>query len=72
MAGGGSSGHGRTVRVVRKIQTQGVHHITLVGAKRQGSIDFWEGLLGMPSSSSSQTSTTSPRATCISTRVTAG
>jgi catechol 2,3-dioxygenase-like lactoylglutathione lyase family enzyme len=34
--------------VVRKIQSQGVHHITLVGADRQTSIDFWEGLLGMP------------------------
>ncbi len=33
---------------MRKIQTQGVHHITLVGAKRQPTIDFWEGLLGMP------------------------
>jgi glyoxalase family protein len=33
---------------VRKIQTQGVHHITLVGADRQTSIDFWEGVLGMP------------------------
>ena len=33
---------------MRKIQTQGVHHITLVGAKRQTSIDFWEGILGMP------------------------
>jgi catechol 2,3-dioxygenase-like lactoylglutathione lyase family enzyme len=33
---------------MRKIQAQGVHHITLVGAKRQTSIDFWEGLLGMP------------------------
>ena len=32
----------------RKIQTQGVHHITLVGADRQTSIDFWEGVLGMP------------------------
>ena len=27
---------------MRKIQVQGVHHITLVGAKRQTSIDFWE------------------------------
>jgi catechol 2,3-dioxygenase-like lactoylglutathione lyase family enzyme len=25
-----------------------VHHITLVGAGRQTSIDFWEGVLGMP------------------------
>ena len=32
----------------RKIQTQGVHHITLIGADRQSSIDFWEGVLGMP------------------------
>jgi len=33
---------------MRKIQTQGVHHITIVGADRQTSIDFWEGVLGMP------------------------
>jgi glyoxalase family protein len=33
---------------MRKIQSQGVHHITIVGAGRQTSIDFWEGLLGMP------------------------
>ena len=33
---------------MRKIQVQGVHHITLTGAGRQVSIDFWEGLLGMP------------------------
>ena len=33
---------------MRKIQVQGVHHITIVGADRQTSIDFWEGVLGMP------------------------
>jgi glyoxalase family protein len=33
---------------VRKLQSQGVHHITIVGAGRQTSIDFWEGVLGMP------------------------
>ena len=33
---------------LRKLQSQGVHHITLVGADRQTSIDFWEGVLGMP------------------------
>ncbi len=33
---------------MQKIQTQGVHHITIVGAARQISIDFWEGVLGMP------------------------
>lgn len=30
------------------IPTQGVHHITLVGASREISIDFWQGVLGMP------------------------
>lgn len=33
---------------MQRIQVQGVHHITLVGADRQSSIDFWEGLLAMP------------------------
>jgi catechol 2,3-dioxygenase-like lactoylglutathione lyase family enzyme len=33
---------------MNKLQTQGVHHITLVGADRRTSIDFWEGVLGMP------------------------
>jgi catechol 2,3-dioxygenase-like lactoylglutathione lyase family enzyme len=33
---------------MRKLQSQGVHHITLVGADRRTSIDFWEGVLGMP------------------------
>src|SRR5687767_106583 len=33
---------------MRKLQSQAVHHITLVGAGRQVSIDFWEGVLGMP------------------------
>jgi glyoxalase family protein len=33
---------------MRKLQAQGIHHITLVGADRQTSIDFWEGVLGMP------------------------
>ena len=33
---------------MRKLQTQGVHHITLVGANRETSIGFWEGVLGMP------------------------
>ena len=33
---------------MRKLQTQGVHHITITGADRQTSIDFWEGTLGMP------------------------
>ncbi len=29
-------------------QSQGVHHITFNGADRQTSIDFWQGILGMP------------------------
>jgi catechol 2,3-dioxygenase-like lactoylglutathione lyase family enzyme len=33
---------------MRRLQSQGVHHITIVGADRRTSIDFWEGLLGMP------------------------
>jgi catechol 2,3-dioxygenase-like lactoylglutathione lyase family enzyme len=31
-----------------KLQSQGVHHITICGADRRTSIDFWEGVLGMP------------------------
>ena len=34
--------------LVRKLQSQGVHHITIVGADRNTSIGFWEGVLGMP------------------------
>ena len=30
------------------LQTQGVHHITLVGSNRQAVIDFYSGVLGMP------------------------
>ncbi len=33
---------------LKKIQTQGLHHVTIMGADRQTSIDFWEGVLGMP------------------------
>lgn len=33
---------------MRKLQSQGVHHITLTGTDRQTTIDFWEGVLGMP------------------------
>jgi catechol 2,3-dioxygenase-like lactoylglutathione lyase family enzyme len=32
---------------MRKLQVQGVHHITITGADRQTSLDFWEGVLGM-------------------------
>ena len=32
---------------MKRIQVQGVHHITLVGSSRQSAIDFWQGLLGM-------------------------
>jgi catechol 2,3-dioxygenase-like lactoylglutathione lyase family enzyme len=33
---------------VSKIQAQGVHHITFVGSNREATIDFYEGVLGMP------------------------
>jgi len=39
---------GDLVISMKKLQTQGVQHITLIGADRQTSIDFWEGVLGMP------------------------
>ena len=33
---------------MKKVQVQGVHHITIVGSTRQSAIDFWQGALGMP------------------------
>ena len=33
---------------MKKVQVQGVHHITLVGSTKQSAIDFWQGALGMP------------------------
>lgn len=33
---------------MKKIQVQGLHHITIVGSTRQSAVDFWQGLLGMP------------------------
>jgi catechol 2,3-dioxygenase-like lactoylglutathione lyase family enzyme len=33
---------------MRKLQSQGLHHVTITGTDRRTSIDFWEGLLGMP------------------------
>jgi catechol 2,3-dioxygenase-like lactoylglutathione lyase family enzyme len=33
---------------IAKIQAQGVHHITFVGSNREATIDFYEGVLGMP------------------------
>ncbi len=33
---------------MKKLQAQGLHHITMMGADRATSIAFWEGLLGMP------------------------
>ena len=31
-----------------RIQAQGVHHITFVGSNREATIEFYEGVLGMP------------------------
>jgi catechol 2,3-dioxygenase-like lactoylglutathione lyase family enzyme len=31
-----------------KIQAQGVHHITMVGSNREATIEFYQGVLGMP------------------------
>jgi len=33
---------------MKKIQIQGVHHITLVGSTKKSAVDFWQGVLGMP------------------------
>ena len=44
----GSGAAADSIRAMRQLQSQGVHHITLTGAGRQTSIDFWEGVLGMP------------------------
>jgi len=33
---------------MKRIQVQGVHHITIVGSTKQSAIDFWQGALGMP------------------------
>jgi catechol 2,3-dioxygenase-like lactoylglutathione lyase family enzyme len=30
------------------IQSQGVHHITMIGSNRDAIVDFYEGVLGMP------------------------
>ena len=30
-----------------KLQSQGLHHITMVGSNRESTIDFYEGVLGM-------------------------
>ena len=30
------------------IQAQGVHHITFVGSNREATIEFYQGVLGMP------------------------
>ena len=33
---------------MKKIQVQGVHHISIVGSTKQSAVDFWQGVLGMP------------------------
>jgi hypothetical protein len=57
---------------MRKLQVQGVHHITLVGADRQTSIDFWEGVLGMPFVFEQPNLDVPAKATSISTPATGG
>jgi catechol 2,3-dioxygenase-like lactoylglutathione lyase family enzyme len=33
---------------MKKLQVQGLHHISIVGSTKQSAMDFWHGLLGMP------------------------
>jgi hypothetical protein len=54
------------------IQAEGVHQVTLLGAHRQTSIDFCEGVLGMPFIFDQRTSTTPAKAISTSTRATGG
>ena len=49
---------------MKKLQVQGVHHITIVGSTKQSAIAFWQGVLWKcPSSSSSPTSANPTRTT---------
>ncbi len=34
--------------MMARMQVQGIHHITLVGSNRAATIDFYQGVLGMP------------------------
>ena len=31
---------------MKKLQVQGLHHITIVGSTKQSAVDFWQGVLG--------------------------
>lgn len=33
---------------MKRIQVQGLHHITIVGSTKRSAVDFWQGVLGMP------------------------
>ena len=33
---------------MKKVQVQGLHHITIVGSTKKSAVDFWQGILGMP------------------------
>ncbi len=33
---------------VKRVQIQGLHHITIVGSTKKSAVDFWQGVLGMP------------------------
>jgi glyoxalase family protein len=55
-----------TVDTMQKLQSQGVHHITLTGADRQTSIDFWRACLACLSCSSNPISIGCPKAIFIS------
>ena len=33
---------------MKKVQIQGLHHVTIVGSTKKSAVDFWQGILGMP------------------------
>ena len=63
---------GQTRPPERKLQSQGVHRIAIVGSNRRTTIDFGEGVLGMPFVFEQPNLDTSRRGHLYFNRVTAG
>jgi catechol 2,3-dioxygenase-like lactoylglutathione lyase family enzyme len=33
---------------MKRVQIQGLHHVTIVGSTKKSAVDFWQGVMGMP------------------------